>query len=246
MKTIGIIPARFASSRFPGKPLARLHGKTIIERVYEQASKAKSLDEVIVATDDQRILDHVYSFGGQVQMTSSLHQSGTDRCAEVVVDMEGVGIVVNIQGDEPFIAPDQIDLVTSSFSLNSEVSISTLAKKIDDIDAVHNPNTVKVTFSRQQKALYFSRSSIPHLRGVPKEDWLQKGTFYKHIGLYAYRADVLKELSQLSPSGYEQMESLEQLRWLQAGYAIHINITDQETIGIDTPEDLEKAKQLHK
>lgn len=244
MKTIGIIPARFASTRFPGKPLVMLAGKTIVQRVYEQVSKARSISEVIVATDDQRILDHVHSFGGKAQMTASSHQSGTDRCAEVITNLKEVDIVVNIQGDEPFIAPEQIDLVTSSFINNVEVSISTLAKRIDNIEAVHNPNIVKVTFNQKQQALYFSRSSIPYLRGKPKEEWLDHGEFYKHIGLYAFKADVLRDLSQLSPGLYEKMESLEQLRWLQTGYSIHVNITNQETIGIDTPADLEEAINL--
>jgi len=243
MKTIGIIPARYESSRFPGKPLEILGSKSIIQRVYEQASKARRLDEVVVATDDERIHDHVLSFGGQVAMTLASHRSGTDRCAELAERMGDAEFIINIQGDEPFIAPEQIDRVAEPLARRSEVSISTLAKRIEQVDSLHNPNVVKLVMNRKQEALYFSRSAIPFVRGYEPEQWLEKGVFYKHIGLYGFRASVLSDLTLLSPSAYEQMESLEQLRWLESGYRIFVSITDTETIGIDTPEDLQQAKK---
>lgn len=244
MKTVGIIPARFASTRFPGKPLAEIGGKTVVQRVYEQASRARRLDEVIVATDDERIFQHVESFGGQVMMTRPEHQSGTDRCAEVAWRIDEADAIINIQGDEPFIAPEQIDLVAEPLARRQEVQISTLARRISMEEELHNPNIVKVVFNRQQMALYFSRSTIPYLRGVPVEQWLSAGVFYKHIGLYGFRREVLMDVTRMEQSRYEQLESLEQLRWLEAGINIFVNITETETIGIDTPEDLERARGL--
>lgn len=246
MKTIGIIPARFASSRFPGKPLAEIAGKTVIQRAYEQARQARSLGEVIVATDDHRIREHVESFGGQVMMTAPHHLSGTERCAEVAARVAGAGIIVNIQGDEPFIGPEQIDLVAEPLARSPSAQISTLAKKIEQEEELFNPNVVKVVFNRQQEAMYFSRSTIPHLRGIPEQEWLAKAEFYKHIGLYGFRREVLIKLAGLPPSRYEQWESLEQLRWLEAGFSIFVNLTEKETIGIDTPEDLERARAMLK
>lgn len=242
MKTVGIIPARFASTRFPGKPLAEIGGKTVIRRVYEQASKARRLDEVLVATDDERIFRHVESFGGQVVMSRQEHQSGTDRCAEAARRLDEADIIINIQGDEPFIAPEQIDLVAEPLARRQSVQISTLARRIGREEELHNPNIVKVVFNRQQMAMYFSRSTIPYLRGLPPEQWLPSGVFYKHIGLYGFRREVLLDVAHLEPSTYERLESLEQLRWLEAGYGIFVNITESETIGIDTPEDLERAR----
>ena len=242
MKVLGVIPARYASSRFPGKPLVDIQGKTMIQRVYEQAMKAKSLSKVIVATDDERIFNHVKSFKGEVMMTSDVHQSGTDRCAEVInqLSSEAFDAVVNIQGDEPFINPSQIDSVVEVLK-KEQFMIATLVKRIYTEGVIHNPNIVKAVFSSEGKALYFSRSPIPYLRNIPIDEWLSKGEFYKHIGLYAYKSSVLKEIALLPPSRLEQLESLEQLRWLENGYAIGIAETNLETIGIDTPEDLLKV-----
>ena len=242
MKVLGVIPARYASSRFPGKPLVDIQGKTMIQRVYEQAMKAKSLSKVIVATDDERIFNHVKSFKGEVMMTSDVHQSGTDRCAEVInqLSSEAFDAVVNIQGDEPFINPSQIDSVVEVLK-KEQFMIATLVKRVHTEGVIHNPNIVKAVFSSEGKALYFSRSPIPYLRNTPTDEWLSKGEFYKHIGLYAYKSAVLKEIALLPPSRLEQLESLEQLRWLENGYAIGIAETDLETIGIDTPEDLLKV-----
>lgn len=241
MKTIGIIPARFASSRFPGKPLVEIAGKTVIRRVYEQAQQARRLDEVIVATDDARIYEHVESFGGHAVMTAARHRSGTERCAEVAARLEAADAVVNIQGDEPFIAPEQIDLVAEPLARRDSVQISTLAKRIEKAEELYNPNVVKVVFNRRHSAMYFSRSTIPYLRDVPPGEWLAKAEYYKHIGLYGFRREVLLELAELPPSHYERWESLEQLRWLYEGFPIFVSLTDKETIGIDTPEDLARA-----
>ena len=247
MKYIGIIPARYASSRFPGKPLAEICGKPMIQRVYEQASKV--LDTVIVATDDERIYDCVKSFGGVVYMTSTAHRCGTDRICEAyqlwrkrdeaIADEEIV--VVNIQGDEPFIQPEQIKAVMDCFPTD----IATLAKPYtadDDLQELLTPNVVKVVFSQQTgEALYFSRSVIPYLRGVEQNEWLDKGQYFSHIGLYAYRADVLLRITQLPPSTLEQMESLEQLRWIENGLKIKVAVSHTKSIGIDTPNDLQQA-----
>lgn len=239
MKTLGIIPARFASTRFPGKPLALIGGKTMIERVYAQCQKS-SLTDIIVATDDERIYDHVKSFG-QVIMTSTHHQSGTDRCQEVIEKLpKTYDYVINIQGDEPFIDPAQINLLYSL--LNGETEIATLIKKIENPEHLFNSNVVKVVKGVTNQALYFSRSPIPFVRGKSEKDWLFNQTFYKHIGLYAYRTDVLKRISALKPSALEKAESLEQLRWLENGYSILTAETEIETFGIDSPEDLEAAK----
>ena len=245
MKVLGVIPARYASTRFPGKPLVDIQGKTMIQRVYEQAMKAKSLSKVIVATDDERIFKHVQSFKGEVMMTSDVHLSGTDRCAEVInqLSSQAFDAVVNIQGDEPFIDPSQIDSVVGVLK-RQQFMIATLVKRIYTEGVILNPNIVKVVFSSEGKALYFSRSPIPYLRNSPVDEWLSKGEFYKHIGLYAYKSSVLREIALLPPSRLEQLESLEQLRWLENGYAIGIAETDLETIGIDTPEDLLKVHIL--
>jgi 3-deoxy-manno-octulosonate cytidylyltransferase (CMP-KDO synthetase) len=261
LKTLGIIPARYASTRFPGKPLVDIKGKTMIQRVYEQAKKAKNLSQVIVATDDDRIFEHVKSFGGEVMMTAAEHQSGTDRCAEVaaMLNLEGVmkpyqriksfafdiprdlpfDAVVNIQGDEPFIDPSQIDKVIDVLSW-SYFQITTLAKAIDNQEDINNPNVVKALFAPDGRAIYFSRSPIPHLRNTPPSDWAKTGKIFKHIGLYAFRTSVLLEIARISQSPFEQLESLEQLRWLENGYTIGVIKTDLETFGIDSPDDLEK------
>jgi 3-deoxy-manno-octulosonate cytidylyltransferase (CMP-KDO synthetase) len=242
MKTIGIIPARYASTRFPGKLLKILGGKTILQRVFEQAQKASCLNEVVVATDDKRIFEHVSSFGGKVYMTSSEHRSGTDRCAEVARQISRPeDVIINIQGDEPFLSPAQIEQVAAPIIEHKSVQASTLAKRIASQEVLFDPNAVKVVFAADQSALYFSRSTIPFLRGLPREQWIKEGVFYKHIGLYAFRSAVIQAVTALPASPYEQMESLEQLRWLEAGYRIFVGITTEENIGIDTPEDLEKA-----
>ncbi len=240
MNIVGIIPARFASTRFPGKPLIDIAGKTMIQRVYEQAKKANSLSEVVVATDDERIAEHVQSFGGNVVMTSENHQSGTDRCFEAIEKFEiNADAVINIQGDEPFIQPEQIDLVASCFSLK-ETELATLVKKISTNEELFNPNTPKVLLNSNKEAIYFSRQTIPHIRGKEQNDWLKQHTFYKHIGIYGYRTDVLATITQLKQSNLELAEALEQLRWLENGYKIKVEITDFESVAIDTPDDLQK------
>jgi len=242
MQTLGIIPSRFASTRFPGKPLVVIGGQTMIQRVYAQACKATSLDKVIVATDDERIFKHVQSFGGQVLMTQMSHQSGTDRCAEVALNFQDMEAIINIQGDEPFINPLQIDQVAQQLQQNTALNITTLAKRITDSTLLFSPNIVKVVFNQSNIAQYFSRSPIPYLRGVDQNDWIAKGVFYKHIGLYGYRRQTLLDITQLPISLLEKTESLEQLRWLDNGYNIGIGLTEIETVGIDSPEDLEKVR----
>ncbi|RNI27260.1 3-deoxy-manno-octulosonate cytidylyltransferase [Rufibacter immobilis] len=240
MKAVGIIPARFASTRYPGKPLVLLNGKSMIQRVYEQAQKA-DLQEVVIATDDERIRQHVEDFGGKVVMTATHHQSGTDRCHEAYSLLgQTYEVVVNIQGDEPFIQPEQINRVLQCFA-QPQAQIATLIKAVQSTEELFNPNSPKVVIGAQQQALYFSRHPIPYLRGVEQPDWLSAHPFYKHIGIYGYRSTVLAELTQLQPSPLEKAESLEQLRWLEHGYRIVTAVTDLETIGIDTPADLEKA-----
>lgn len=245
MKFIGIIPARFASTRFPGKPLAKLGGLTVIERVYRQVCGV--LDDAIVATDDERIMQAVEAFGGKAVMTSTSHRSGTDRVYEAFTKVgEGYDVVVNIQGDEPFIQPEQLHTICSCFD-DAKVDIATLVKPFtveDGITALENPNSPKVVVDNDMHALYFSRSVIPYLRGVDRSEWLAKHTYYKHIGLYAYRADVLRRITSLPQSRLELAESLEQLRWLENGYTIKVGISDVETIGIDTPEDLQRAEEF--
>ncbi|MBD1395807.1 3-deoxy-manno-octulosonate cytidylyltransferase [Pontibacter sp. JH31] len=243
MEILGIIPARYASTRFPGKPLTVINGKTMIQRVYEQASSS-SLTEVVVATDDQRILDHVVSFGGKAVMTAEHHQSGTDRCFEAYqLHGQSFNYVINIQGDEPFIRPEQIDLVASCFR-NLQTQLATLIKKIETAEELFNVNAPKVVVNRAGEALYFSRQPIPYCRNVPNDIWHKQHTYYKHIGIYGYRTDILEQITQLPPSGLELAESLEQLRWLENGFHIATAITEFETIGIDTPEDLEKVREL--
>ena len=257
MKYIAIIPARYASTRFPGKPLAVLGGKTIIERVYRQVEKA--VDTVYVATDDQRIFNTVLDFGGKVVMTSSNHKSGTDRIEEAVTTISSetgidYDVVINVQGDEPFVAVSQIQTVMESFS-DPAVSIATLGKPFvspgeeiteSHLRAIENPNSPKIAVSQQGYALYFSRSVIPFIRGKEFSEWPSQFPFLKHIGLYAYRRHVLHEVTQLPQSPLELAESLEQLRWLENGYNIKVGITHVETIGIDTPEDFQRAEAFLK
>lgn len=244
MKIVGIIPARYASTRFPGKPLTDIGGKSMIQRVYEQAKKAKSLTDVIVATDDTRIEDHVNSFGGNVIMTNKNHQSGTDRCFETIQKYAGkADIVINIQGDEPFIQPEQIDLLASCFS-SDLVKLATLVKKVETNEELCNVNIPKVLLNSNSEAIYFCRQTIPYIRNKEKNQWINEHTFYKHIGIYGYNAKILSEITKLPPSTLEQMEGLEQLRWIENGYKIKVEITDIENIAIDVPEDLEKLTKF--
>lgn len=241
---VAIIPARYASTRFPGKPLALLGGKTVIQRVYEQVSTV--IDEVFVATDDDRIFREVERFGGRAVMTSTNHRSGTDRIEEAVEKIASqTDIVINVQGDEPFIQPSQIEELCRQFD-DPTTQIATLGKPFSEMKAVENENSPKIVLDNNGFALYFSRSVIPFVRGVERGEWLEKYPFLKHIGLYAYRREVLREITQLPPSSLEQAESLEQLRWLQNGYRIRVGLTDVETIGIDTPDDLKKAEEFLK
>ena len=241
MKIIGIIPARYASTRFPGKPLVDIQGKSMIQRVYEQCIKADKLSSVLIATDDQRIYDHVISFDGKAWMTSHEHQSGTDRCAEIIESGKAGDwdAVINIQGDEPYIHPEQINLLCEVMQEKS-VAIGTLVKKIDAQSELFNHNNVKVVLNNKLDAIYFSRSPIPFNRNFPEDEWLKHSTYYKHIGIYGYKTKTLLEISKLAKTNLEVTESLEQLRWIENGYSIRTAITDIESIAIDTPEDLKK------
>lgn len=239
MKVLGIIPARYASSRFPGKPLIDLKGKSMIQRVYEGAVKSKSMSKVIVATDDQRIVDEVLRFGGNVCLTDETHQSGTDRCAEVARMNPGFDVVINIQGDEPLVDPNQLDQLLSAFD-NPMVHLATLGILTKEEADLSNPNRIKIILDKDQNALYFSRSCIPnthHFKGSHMENY----PFMRHIGLYAYRVSTLLEISQLVATELEKMESLEQLRWLFYGYKMKVVETNIETPNIDVPEDVEKV-----
>jgi 3-deoxy-manno-octulosonate cytidylyltransferase (CMP-KDO synthetase) len=244
MKIIGIIPARFASSRFPGKPLVDMLGQTMIQRVYAQVKKSKQLQQVVVATDDYRIYDHVLSFGGAACMTAENHPSGTDRCFEVLKKQsEKFDFAINIQGDEPFIDPNQIDLLCASITIQTE--LATLIQKIATLDQLNSHGEAKVVINKHKEAIYFSRSPIPFVQKFEQKDWLNQTAFYRHVGLYAYRADVLEKITQLSPSLLEKAESLEQLRWIENGFKIKTVETEmEESICIDTPQDLEKALQI--
>ena len=240
MKFIAIIPARYASTRFPGKPLAMLGGKTVIQRVYEQA--AGVLGEAWVATDDERILQAVEAFGGRAVMTRADHKSGTDRIEEAAQRIATTAdVIINVQGDEPFIQRSQIETLCHLFD-NAETQIGTLGKRFESMEAAENPNSPKIVTDVNGFALYFSRSVIPFVRGVSRDDWFGKFPFLKHLGVYAYRREVLAEITQLPQSPLELAESLEQLRWLQNGYRIRVGETDVETVGIDTPEDLQRAE----
>ncbi len=247
MKVVAIIPARYSSTRFPGKPLAILGGVSVIERVYRKVSQA--VEECVVATDDQRIADCVEAFGGRAIMTSPDHKSGTDRCYEALSKWgEEADVVINVQGDEPFIAAEQIRSLIDCF-LSEEVDIATLVKPFeadDPIEKLENPNSPKVVIDKRSRALYFSRSVIPYLRGVERRDWLSSHTFYKHIGMYGFRSSALSEVTALPQSTLELSESLEQLRWLENGYTIGVAVSQIETIGIDTPDDLTAAEEYLK
>lgn len=244
MRILGIIPSRFGSSRFPGKPLIDLAGKSMIQRVYEQAKKSKSLSDVIVATDDERIFKHVESFGGKVMMTSSSHQSGTDRCNEVMGKMqEKFDAVINIQGDEPFIQPEQIDLLAKCFS-DSKTELATLIMQTEDPNLIHNINRIKVVIDKNDVALYFSRAALPFMKSTQPGEWGAIHPYYLHIGIYGYRSDILKEITKLPVSGLEKSESLEQLRWLENGYRINVAHTKFESYSIDSPEDVANVLKM--
>jgi 3-deoxy-manno-octulosonate cytidylyltransferase (CMP-KDO synthetase) len=246
MKILGVIPARYGSSRFPGKPLVDIQGKPMIRRVYEQAKKCLLLDDLVVATDDERIAACIRSFSGNVMMTSETLASGTERCNAVVSNFPGgaqFDVVINIQGDEPFIDPQQISQLAGCF-LSEEVGIGTLVKKITGVEDLSNPNVVKVVFDRNHKALYFSRHPVPYLRGAEPAEWLNQTDYYKHIGIYGYRTGILRSITQLPVSPLEKAESLEQLRWLENGFSIHVKETDYESIAIDTPHDLLKITNI--
>lgn len=243
MKVIGIIPSRYASTRFPGKPLAMIKGKTMIRRVCEQAWKSK-LDAVVVATDDMRIADEVLSFGGRYVLTNPNHPSGTDRCREALEILdESYDAVLNIQGDEPFINPKQINLLVDLIS-QQEIQIASLAKRLDDEDELFSSNTVKVVMDNECKALYFSRNPIPFMRNVAREKWLEQGDYYQHIGIYAFKADILRQIAAMQPTKLELAESLEQLRWLENGLQIQMGISTFENVSIDQPNDIRKAEQF--
>lgn len=244
MKFIGIIPARYASTRFPGKPLALLGGKPVIQHVYEKV--AAVLEAAYVATDDERIYDVVKSFGGQVVMTRTDHKSGTDRIEEAIEKIGGEwDVVVNVQGDEPFVAKSQLDTICHCFD-DPTTQIATLGKPFESMEAVQNPNSPKIVVDNMGFAMYFSRSVIPYVRGKEESSWLTHYPFLKHLGIYAYRKDVLRQVTQLPQSSLEIAESLEQLRWLQNGFKIKVGTTDVETVGIDTPQDLERAEEFLK
>lgn len=241
MNIIGIIPSRFASTRFPGKPLAMISGKSMIQRVYEQAKKAKKLTRVIVATDDERIASHVIAFGGEVAITNTNHLNGTSRCLEVMerLEFQSAEAVINIQGDEPFINPDQIDQLAALFS-DRQTDIATMATLIRNSNELFDANTVKVVTDQNSFALYFSRQAIPFNRDYKPGQWIEHNSYLKHIGIYGYRPDVLRQITALPPTPLEINEKLEQLRWLENGFNIKVKTTDFESLSVDTPDDLKK------
>lgn len=242
MRSIGIIPARYSSTRLPGKPLALIGDKTMVRRVYEQA-KMSRLNEVIVATDDMRIVDEVESFGGTAILTSRDHTSGTDRCAEAAKksDLSGDDVIINIQGDEPFLSPDSINTLLDCFK-DKDVVLATLAKKIENPSELDDPSVAKLVMANDGNVIYFSRTAIPYMRDIPKSEWLTKHTYLKHIGIYGYRSDTLSEISSLPQSSLEISEKLEQLRWLEHGRRIRAALVKEESFSIDTPEDLKRAQ----
>lgn len=236
---VGIIPARYESSRFPGKPLIDIKGKTMIQRVVERALQSKYLSEVVVATDDQRIYDHVMALGVKAVMTSTAHPSGTDRCYEALMQLDqSYQYVINIQGDEPILEPEQIDELAIVLK-EGKVELATQIATVEDAETLFNEGEVKVVLNNQGEALYFSRSVIPFFKGKPKEEWHLHYDYWRHVGMYAYRTDILEKLTKLPPAAIEIAESLEQLRWLQAGYAIRCVPTKYNSYCVDTPEDLE-------
>jgi len=240
MKVLGIIPARYQSSRFPGKPLIDIAGKSMIQRVYEQASKSNLISTLIVATDDERIYKHVKAFGGKVEMTSIKHRSGTERCGEIINTHNSYDIVINIQGDEPLIEPNQLDSVLNLFK-TVDTKIATLVKQLHNISDIQNPNRIKVVLDKNKNGIYFSRSPIPFIANTNQNEWLNKASFWKHIGIYAWRINTLRDIINLPKTELEEQESLEQLRWIYNGYKIATVETTIETPNIDAPEDLEKV-----
>ncbi len=241
---LGIIPARYASSRFPGKPLADIKGKSMIRRVYEQAMAAASLQDLLVATDDERIYNHVMDFGGKVVYTKTDHPSGTDRCFEALQKIgNNYSHVINIQGDEPFIDPSQIDLLAETLK-DVSTELATLMIPVDKHEVLFDMGEVKIVLNRKMEALYFSRMVIPYIKGVDQKNWHQHHQYYRHVGMYAYRTDILEKICTLQPSSLEKAESLEQLRWLENGFKIKCAITHHDSHCIDTPEDLEKVIKL--
>ncbi len=244
MRILAIIPARYSSVRFPGKPLADINGKPMVQRVYEQIKKCSSIKDIVVATDDERIINAVNSFGGKALLTLPDHQSGTDRCAEVIQrHKENFDVIINVQGDEPFIAPDQIELIASCFK-NQEIQIATLIKRITQSPELFDSSKVKVVINEKEEAMYFSRFPIPFLRGLSEELWLENSVYYKHIGIYGYRTEVLSQIVKLPVHLLEKAESLEQLRWLTNGYRIQTALTELESISVDTIEDLNAARKF--
>lgn len=239
MKILGIIPSRYASSRFPGKPLVDIAGKSMIQRVYEQVKCCTNIAEAIVATDDDRIFNHVHAFGGVAVMTAEYHESGTDRCAEVARLHPEYDVIINIQGDEPYINPEQINTLASCF-MDADTQIATLIKKITSTEELFNYNSPKVVINKLSEAIYFSRATLPHIRAQQPDNWLKFHTYFKHVGIYGYRADVLQQITKLPISDLEKAESLEQLRWIENGYRIKVAETELETHSVDVPADLEK------
>ncbi len=242
MIVYGIIPARYGSTRFPGKALATIQGKTMIRRVYEQAVQVERFREVIVATDDERIMAEVEAFGGKARITATTHQSGTERCAEVALQLKRADIIVNIQGDEPYLAPEQIDELVDVLLAEPAAAVATLAKMISDPSDLANINVVKVVLSKIRRALYFSRQPIPFQRDLPVGEWLVSHVYFKHIGLYAYRREGLIRLAELAPTPLETAERLEQLRWLERGFEIAVGITEYDSFGVDVPEDIQRLE----
>lgn len=249
LRVIGIIPARYDSTRFPGKPLVLINGVSMIQRVYEQAQKCLELTKVYVATDDERIEAHVIAFGGNVIMTSPKHRTGTERVSEVAERLmqhdpgHPWDVVINIQGDEPYINPEQIGSLIDCFK-DKDVQIATLIHKIDSLDELTDPNVIKVINDKTKRALCFSRTPLPFIRGIEITDWLEHHTYYKHIGLYAYRTQILEIISRLKPTPIEIAESLEQMRWIENGFSIHTELTDIDSISVDTPDDLLKLTNI--
>ena len=242
MNTIAIIPARYDSTRFPGKPLAKIGGKTMIERVYRQAEKATRVNEIIVATDDERIKQEVERFGGKVVMTGSHHINGTERCAEVMESAYiNADIIVNIQGDEPFILPEQIDELVKCFD-DENAEIATLVKKADNEELLNYSGEVKVVYDIEKYAMYFSRQTIPFIQKTAKENWLEKQAHYLHVGIYGFRDYILNDIVKLPESKLEKLESLEQIRWLENGYKIKLGFTTHTSMAVETPEDLIAAE----
>ena len=240
MKILGVIPARYSSTRFPGKPLIQIKGKSMIQRVYERTQQCSLLTDMVVATDDERIYEHVIGFGGKAVMTSTEHQSGTDRCLEALQkNQSDFDVVINIQGDEPFIDPKQITDLIKCFE-DEATDIATLVKKVHQIEELDNPSMVKVVINNNDQAMYFSRSIIPYIHEVPREEWTEQYDFYEHVGIYGYTSKALKKITQLPISSYEVLEKLEQLRWLENGFIIKVAYTDVDSEPIDTPEDLER------